>query len=48
MSRFRGLGDLEEFRLSEMRAEDLEADGEVFSVTGIDGAAGDGDAGDAC
>ena len=47
VSRFGGFRDLQEFRLSQMRAEDLEADGKVFSVAGIDGAAGDGDAGDA-
>jgi hypothetical protein len=43
----RGFGDLEEFRLAEVGAEDLQADGEIFSAIEIRGAAGDGDARDA-
>ena len=38
---------MEQFRFSQMRGEDLEADGEVFPAVEIGAAAGDGNAGDA-
>lgn len=44
---FRGFGDLEELRLTEVGGEDLQADGEIGSAVEVGDAAGHRDAGDA-
>lgn len=45
---FRRFGDLQELRLAEVRAQDLEAGGQVLAAVEVGHAAGNRDAGNAC